>query len=222
MLFTVNYLGTHAYLDEVEHSTALIMSNLARAARIWFVSNLQRETTDLGEGAKAEEIVMAHLLAQFMLHEAVTLDDGTTIRRFGPEAALAPEPVGALIGEVYLLKAAAVPKTVAVGASLPVVLIWQGVDAPEGDYSVFVHLRDMAHRTVAQSDGWPASGLRPTSSWKVGEQVIDAHIVDLPQDLQTGTYQVIMGLYDARGRLTLVSDAREVSLGLVQVQPGDK
>ena len=221
-LFTVNYLGTHVYLDEVEQSLTLILSNLARATRVWFVSNLQRETTDLGEGAKAEEIVMAHLLAQFMLHEAVTLGDGTTIRRFGPEPALIPEAVEALFDRTYLLEAAAVPRAVAAGDTLSIVLTWKGLGPPQGDYSVFVHLRDMTHRTVAQADGWPASGLRPTSSWKVGEQVIDAHVVELPRDLPVGTYQVIVGLYDARGRLTLSSDAKEVGIGLVRVQLDDR
>lgn len=217
-LFTVNYLGTHVYLDEVEQSLTIILRNLAPATRVWFVSNLRRETTDLGEGAKAEEIVMAHLLGQFRLHEAVTLGDGTIVRRFGPEAATPPEPVEALFGELYLLKASALPKTVAVGDSLPVVLTWQGLGRAQGDYSVFVHLRDLTHRTVAQSDGWPASGLRPTSSWNVGEKVIDAHVLELPRDLQAGTYQVIVGLYDAGGRLTLGAGAKEVGIGLVQVR----
>jgi hypothetical protein len=50
-------------------------------------------------------------------------------------------------------------------AGLGVTLVWQALAPIDSDYSVFLHLLNEAGETVAQSDGWPACGGAPTSTW---------------------------------------------------------
>ena len=56
-----------------------------------------------------------------------------------------------------------------VGSSLPVKLRWQADGPAEGDYTVFVQLRDAQGRTVAQGDGTPTWFTpRRTDRWPAG------------------------------------------------------
>ncbi len=48
---------------------------------------------------------------------------------------------------------------------------------------------------MAQHDGIPVEGLRPTFTWQVGEQVLDTHEVVAPEGLQ-GSGRIMIGLYD--------------------------
>ena len=55
-----------------------------------------------------------------------------------------------------------------------VVLRWRTLGVIDRDYTVFVHAVDRNGRLVAQSDGQPVGGRRPTSTWKSGDIVLDA------------------------------------------------
>jgi len=59
---------------------------------------------------------------------------------------------------------------------------------------VFAHVLDNQNQVVAQHDGVPAQGQRPTSTWSPGEYVEDIHVVDLPA--AGGPWQLEVGLYD--------------------------
>jgi hypothetical protein len=62
-------------------------------------------------------------------------------------------------------------------------LVWT-VDNPLNvDYTVFVHLYD-GTTPVAQADGDPAGGYYPTSVWRVGDQIVDMHTIEIPRELQ--------------------------------------
>ena len=96
------------------------------------------------------------------------------------------------------------------GAVLETDLFWQAERAIGQDYTVFVHLYDTAGRLVASHDGAPVYGYLPTSDWPVGQIVRDRHDIQLPDDLASGDYRLMAGLYDAatgeRLRLTAGGD----------------
>lgn len=77
---------------------------------------------------------------------------------------------------------------------LLVTLHWRATQAPGEDYTVFVHLVDEEGNLVAQHDGLPRGGEYPASWWRVGERVVDAHVLPLerwdggPLFLRVGMY----------------------------------
>jgi uncharacterized membrane protein len=123
------------------------------------------------------------------------------------------------------------PESIAPGRDLPVTLHWEaaGPSAESTDFTVFLHLRDGAGRTVANADATPTwfTSL-PTSKWSHGgEEVWDAHALSLPADLVPGRYALVAGWYDWRtGDRLPVLDAEgnasreEYVLGSVTVSPG--
>jgi hypothetical protein len=73
----------------------------------------------------------------------------------------------------------------------------RGAAFPERDYTVFVHLLDAAGMRVAQGDGVPGYlGVLPTTLWRPGVPVLDEHAVELPDDLPSGWYSLVIGWYD--------------------------
>lgn len=130
----------------------------------------------------------------------------------------------AALGELGSLVGADLPANARPGASLPVRLVWQARMGSSSPYRVTVQLLDAAGRPVAQHDGEPADGRRPTTGWLPGEYVVDEHALALPADLTPGAYTLIAALYDpatlarlpARGADAL-GDA--VRVGTVSVQP---
>lgn len=98
------------------------------------------------------------------------------------------------------------------GATVPVTLRWHCLATFESSYQVFIHiLTEDAGTLIAQRDVVPVNGLRPTSSWTVGETINDPHQIALPDDTPAGTYQIRVGLYDAGGRMP-VADAGETQV----------
>jgi len=104
--------------------------------------------------------------------------------------------------------------------NLNLTLYWR-CEAPLAiDYTTFVHLRNAAGETVAQRDQPPLGGAYPTSLWDPGEITADEVIIPLPNDLPTGKYQLVVGLYDFQTaqRLTIPGNpTNEVSLTDVEV-----
>jgi hypothetical protein len=64
------------------------------------------------------------------------------------------------------------------------------------DYTVFIHVLDEYGELVAQYDSQPGEDQLPTTDWAAGEVLRDQVAIWLPADLPTGTYRVVMGLYD--------------------------
>ena len=75
---------------------------------------------------------------------------------------------------------------------------WRAEDVPPEDWSIFVHLADAEERPLAQFDGYPFSGRRPTSSWQPGQVYVDTYSLPLPDDLAAGRYRLLLGVYDWR------------------------
>lgn len=99
------------------------------------------------------------------------------------------------------------PARAAPGQEVPVTLQWEAQTAAPRDYTVFVHLRDVAGNVVAQADATPHYyGSLPTSRWPLAEPVLDAHTLPLPANLPPGVYDLVVGWYywETQERLALL------------------
>ncbi len=81
------------------------------------------------------------------------------------------------------------------GADLVLLLYWQASAPIDKDYTVFVHLIDENGATVFGDDSQPRGGRAPTTTWKSGKLVVDAHILTMPQ-IPPGKYRLAIGMYD--------------------------
>ncbi len=84
-----------------------------------------------------------------------------------------------------------------------VTLYWRTEHGLVLPYKVFTHLQDSAGKLWSQTDTVPACATAPTSSWRVGEDVIDRHALFLPQTRPSGEYTIQLGLYETRTGLRL-------------------
>jgi hypothetical protein len=99
-------------------------------------------------------------------------------------------------------------------------LFWSSRRPTVWPYVVFVHVLDEDGELAAQQDGWPVAGHWPTTCWAGGEMIVDTHHIPLPDDLPTGRYAIITGLYEAASgeRLIAAGERDHVLLGHI-VQP---
>lgn len=106
------------------------------------------------------------------------------------------------------------------GDIIPLALTWTALSAPASNLSVFVHLGLADGPPVAQNDGAPGAGFRPTTSWRPGEAIIDQRGVLITPATPPGRYTLFVGLYDpATGqRLKLTSGADRLALGEIVVR----
>lgn len=82
------------------------------------------------------------------------------------------------------------------GRALVLTLYWQALEAPDRDYTSFVHLLDGRGERVAQSDAQPDwDGPVPTSTWRPGEVVKDVRRLALPGFLDQPPYRLWVGWY---------------------------
>lgn len=95
----------------------------------------------------------------------------------------------------------AAPVAAAPGHTLPVALKWRAAGPAAQDYSVFLHLRDVTGRTVAQGDANPTWFVpRPASRWPTAGDAAGglwtSHAIALPEELPNGRYDLVAGWYD--------------------------
>lgn len=125
---------------------------------------------------------------QFSLPTDLTAELDVRLIQGSGEAGENPE-VGVLVG--YQLD----QDRVQPGDNLEVTLYWQAGQETDRNYSVFTHLQ--GDRVWAQHDSWPMNGAKPTSTWANGEIIADHHSIAVGQDVPPGTYQLLVGMYDA-------------------------
>jgi hypothetical protein len=122
---------------------------------------------------------------------------------------------GGLSGETITLREFTVwPGVARPGDIIQARLLWSADAAPARPYKVFLHLTDGPGNVVAQHDGEPAGGSRPTTGWEPGEVIIDNHGLLVPADLPPGEYTLRLGLYDAFDPNARLPVARDDSLSL--------
>jgi hypothetical protein len=89
-------------------------------------------------------------------------------------------------------------------------LVWQSLEQPANDYTVFIHILDLDGTCcVWQDDSWPQRGNSPTRDWLPGEVVVDNYAITLPEEIVAGSYALEIGLYLAEnGQRLLVEVPR--------------
>jgi 4-amino-4-deoxy-L-arabinose transferase-like glycosyltransferase len=80
-------------------------------------------------------------------------------------------------------------------AEMEVTLLWQTKRPIAENYTVFVHLVAENGALVAQHDGVPLFGTRPTTTWQPGEAYPDLHTLSIPAAADFTTGQLLVGLY---------------------------
>jgi len=123
-----------------------------------------------------------------------------------------PAPAAAASGEIRVqfgdfaeLVSYSLPATeVTPAQSLQLTLRWQALRGTgTQSYLVFTHLLSDGGSLIAQHDGPPASGTRPTNGWAAGEIIEDSHPLTFYDTAYTGSARIAVGLYDpAAGRVT--------------------
>ncbi len=106
------------------------------------------------------------------------------------------------------------------GDALVVDLYWRTEQPPQDDYTVFVHLIGKAYNPATEGPVWgqhdapPLDGLWPTHTWRIGETLVDRHLVTLDPAAPPGSYSLVVGLYttDTVERLR-ITDRRGQVLG---------
>ena len=98
---------------------------------------------------------------------------------------------------IVLERARLSDKILTPGDTLSVALVWESDGEVEDDYTVFCHILSTNGQLVAQKDGPPLYGVRPTQTWRDGEILEDSYWVTLDDDLASGNYELSVGMYDA-------------------------
>ncbi|MFK7804647.1 MAG: hypothetical protein AB8G95_23630, partial [Anaerolineae bacterium] len=84
----------------------------------------------------------------------------------------------------------------AAGNELLIDLYWRAKGAPSKDYTVFVQLVDNENNLLVSGDGPPLNGDYPTSWWANNEMIADRKSIQIPAEIEPGTYKLLVGMYD--------------------------
>ncbi|HEY64059.1 MAG TPA: hypothetical protein G4O02_05755 [Caldilineae bacterium] len=149
--------------------------------------------------------------------------DFRLVRFLTPIAGMTPSPAADIsFGDQIVLAGAAMgPVEIRPGGGIRVSLGWVALRPLTVDYVVSAQLLDKQGRLRAQQDSPPVGGYRPTSRWLPGEPVEDHLGVALPNDLPSGRYTLVLGVYDpgTGKRLPVSTGGDLVTLGEITVTP---
>ncbi len=87
---------------------------------------------------------------------------------------------------------------------------WQITAAPLQDYSVFVHWR-RGNQVLTQSDHSPTVGHWPMPEWRMGDVIVDKHVLILPGSPEAGD-EILIGMYDPATGKRLAATTRSVTV----------
>jgi hypothetical protein len=77
------------------------------------------------------------------------------------------------------------PQRVTPKDSIIVTLYWRSLAPMSADYNLFLHLLGQQQTLAGNVDTWTGGGLRPTSSWRVGEIYKDRYVIALDPKSKT-------------------------------------
>lgn len=103
-------------------------------------------------------------------------------------------------GDEIALRGYTLPDEAQSGQEVPVVLFWQALDQPSGDYGVRLRLVDDGGRVRHEQRDplWP--DVYPTSRWPAGGLVRSYHALSLPAELDPAAMALEIDLVDGRGQ----------------------
>lgn len=84
------------------------------------------------------------------------------------------------------------PRTLLVG------LTWKSDEPPAASYTAFAHLLNPDGHLLAQHDGIPVVGFRPTETWQAAEQIVDWHWITIDEPELPADVQLSVGLYHSQ------------------------
>jgi hypothetical protein len=126
-------------------------------------------------------------------------------------------PAGVRFGDLAELVGYDVRGQVEAGEDLSVELVWKSLGETPVSYKAFVQLLDEGGRLVIGSDVIPANWTRPTTGWIATEYIVDAHTLSIPAEVESGSYQLLVGLYDVVDTERLSTDQGESALLIPQI-----
>jgi len=102
-------------------------------------------------------------------------------------------------------------------------LTWRAYEAPEEDYQLQVRLVDQQKREVITNQTLPSASGFPTSDWLPGDLVAGHLLLPLPADLQSGIYNVEIGLVETESNRVLplqrwYGKREYLTLGAIQIE----
>jgi len=186
----------------------------ARYGRVWLVSWAMNE-------ADPRSVIANWLAANgFQATHAWYGSVQLALFGFGPPKASTERVDTALDNGIVLEGFRLASATLKPGDTLALTLLWRADGGPTADHwKVFTHLLDSASLVVAQRDAEPADNLRPTTSWRPGEQIEDNYGIVVPTNLPAGSYTLEIGMYSGEKRSTFQGQGDHLLLGQVQIQP---
>ncbi|MFN2289834.1 MAG: glycosyltransferase family 39 protein [Anaerolineae bacterium] len=102
-----------------------------------------------------------------------------------------------MLGQAFqLLGYSLAEEHIRAGQDLNLTLVWQAQTESDISYTVFTHLIDAGSRIWGQKDSVPAQGEAPTTSWVVGEVIIDKYTIPVADDAPPGEYRIEVGMYE--------------------------
>ncbi|MDH4138393.1 MAG: hypothetical protein OEW09_17000, partial [Anaerolineae bacterium] len=132
-----------------------------------------------------------HLLARYRFRE-------NELRRYSAQRDSGSPPLANLGNQVRLLSYQIDSPQAKAGEEICLTLYWQAVRRMDTSYTVFTHLLGKDGKIWGQKDNPPDSGQSPTSEWLEDEVIEDRYIIPVQADTPPGTYQIEIGMYDAR------------------------
>jgi uncharacterized membrane protein len=104
------------------------------------------------------------------------------------------------------------------GQGLRVSLYWQALDAPGAERTVSVRIVGSDGTIIAQHDGWPALGTKPTSWWEKGWEIRDTYYLTIAPEAQPGPGSLIVLVYDTYSSEILPFSGGTEVLGICEVR----
>jgi uncharacterized membrane protein len=83
------------------------------------------------------------------------------------------------------------------GQRVRVSLHWEALADVAQERTISVRIADASGRLVAQHDGWPGQGTKPTNWWKKGWTLRDVYYLDVAPDAQPGPGSLNVVVYDS-------------------------
>jgi hypothetical protein len=162
----------------------------------WQKREIVRDQFDLRLPADLESSIYQ---LQAKLPDATTLEMGTVqviARQHTFEIPLVAHTLDVTYGDVVRLLGYDLDLTqVEAGGPVRLTLYWQAEKESEIAYKVFVHLLNGSGQIVTQVDQEPQAGEAPTTSWLIGEVVVDEIEMPVTEEIVT-VRSIAVGFYD--------------------------
>lgn len=187
--YSVHFAGAAYLEDDVEaRSRELLPALLANHKRIWLVNS----ATYKGKlGTILKEALGRTLAERIVLRNDST--DTEVVQYRAPAGVRQAFAFGdAIKFEGYEIRGG--NGEFAPGEAITIDLVWRAAAPVTRDFVVSLQILDGGGHLVAQSDGPPANGRAPTSTWQAAEQIVDTRSITIPD--KPGAYTLGVAMYE--------------------------